>query len=299
MYPFAGGARPLLRRLRGDGVTSAAGQATERRVRSLLRGMGSMVVALSGGVDSRLLLDVAADEVGADHVVAVTAVDAIFPAGEGEAAEVAAAEAGVRHCRVVIGVLQEEEFLVNRPDRCYVCRAALCRQLWRVAREAGCANVADGTNADDLSDYRPGLRAAREAGVRSPLAEAGFTKAQVRALCRSRGLSAAEVPSSPCLASRLPYGERVSADRLARIDAAERLVRSLGFREVRVRDHGGLARIEVPPTDVPALMDLGRPALLVREMKALGFTYVALDMQGLRSGSLNEVLDCQPSGGVG
>lgn len=274
-------------------------QAAEQRVRSLLRQMGSLVVAVSGGVDSRLLLDVAVEELGAGQVLAATAVDAIFPAGEGEAAAQAAAAAGVGHRQFFIGVLQEEEFLANPPDRCYVCRAALCRQLWAVAREVGFETVADGTNADDLQDYRPGLRAAREAGVRSPLAEAGVTKVQVRALCRLRDLSDAEAPSSPCLASRLPYGERVSLQRLARVDAAERLLRSLGFGKVRARDHGTLVRIEVPAGEVPALADSGLRTLVVQKMKELGFAYVALDLQGLRSGSLNEVLACEAQGGVG
>lgn len=280
-------------------MTAGEVQAVEQRVRYLLRDLGSLVVAVSGGVDSRLLLDLAAGELGAGRVLAVTAVDGIFPVGEREAALQAAAAAGVGHRQVWIGVLEEEEFLANPPDRCYVCRKALCRRLWAVAQEVGFANVADGGNADDLQDYRPGLQAAREAGVRSPLAEAGVTKAQVRALCRARGLEGAEAPSSPCLASRLPYGERVSPERLARIDTAERLLRGLGFPEVRVRDHGTLARIEVPFPEVAALAAADLRAIVLQEMKALGFAYVALDMQGLRSGSLNEVLPCEPPGGVG
>jgi pyridinium-3,5-biscarboxylic acid mononucleotide sulfurtransferase len=256
------------------------------RLAVILTGLERVIVAYSGGVDSALLAAAAHDALDR-NAVAVTAVSPSLAGRELAAATELARSFGWNHRTVDTHEIDRAEYARNSADRCYWCKSELFDVLDPLADEMR-ATIATGTNLDDLSDYRPGLRAAGERSVRTPLAEAGLTKSEVRALSAERGLPTADKPASPCLASRFAYGVRVTREGLERIERAEEVVRALGFEELRVRDHGDLARIEVPPEAIERVT--AQRATIERELKSLGFTYVTVDLGGFRSGSLNASL---------
>ena len=259
------------------------------RLRERLRVIGGAVVAFSSGVDSTFLLRVAHEELG-DRVVAATARSHSFPNRELDEATAFCRAEGVRHVVIDSEELDIPGFAENPPDRCYHCKKELFGKLLAFARDNGLAAVLEGSNIDDDGDYRPGRRAIRELGIVSPLHEAGLTKAEIRALSREMGLPTSDKPSFACLASRFPYGERITAAALERVEKAEQWLfdSGLGLTQLRVRSHGDLARIEVPPADVPRLA--ARAAEIAAAFNDLGFAYVALDLLGYRTGSMNEIL---------
>lgn len=259
-------------------------------LRSLLAGMEGAVLAYSGGVDSSVLLRAAAEIMG-PNLVAVTAISETYPPGELDPAKQFAAALNARHVVLSTGELAHDEFARNAPDRCYHCKRELFGKLRQMADSEGFPFILDGSNADDLHDYRPGRTAAREHAVRSPLAEAGLTKQDVRSLARRMNLPMWNKPSLACLSSRIPYGTRITPDLLRNIQAAEDIVRAAGIGQVRVRHHGDMARIEVAQDDVLRLAHEGVRMKIVAAFKELGYTYVCLDLEGYRTGSMNETLD--------
>lgn len=259
-------------------------------LRSLLAGMEGAVLAYSGGVDSSVLLRAAAEIMG-PNLVAVTAISETYPPGELDPAKQFAAALNARHVVLSTGELARDEFIRNAPDRCYHCKRELFGKLRQMADSEGFPFILDGSNADDLHDYRPGRTAAREHAVRSPLAEAGLTKQDVRSLARRMNLPMWNKPSLACLSSRIPYGTRITPDLLRNIQAAEDIVRAAGIGQVRVRHHGDMARIEVAQDDVLRLAHEGVRMKIVAAFKELGYTYVCLDLEGYRTGSMNETLD--------
>lgn len=259
------------------------------KLHSLLHEIGSAVVAFSSGVDSTFLLRVAHEELG-ERVIAATIRSHTFPKRELDEAVAFCRAEGVRHEVIDAEELNIPGFAENPPDRCYHCKRELFSRLLAFAHANGLAAVLEGSNVDDDGDYRPGRRAIKELGIRSPLHEAGLSKAEIRALSREMGLPTSDKPSFACLASRFPYGERITAAGLERVERAEQWLHDagLGLTQLRVRSHGDLARIEVPPCDIPRLAARGDE--IVAALKGVGFAYVTLDLQGYRTGSLNETL---------
>jgi len=268
---------------------AAAGSKYERLVETL-RQTGGAVVAFSGGVDSALLLAAARQALG-DRALAAIGRSPSYPAREHAAALELASQIGARHVTVDPGELADPRYRSNPADRCFICKGTLFRALLELARREGLAAVVEGSNADDAHDYRPGMKAARELGVRAPLMEVGLTKLEIRELARGLGLPVWDKPSLACLASRIPYGTPITEEKLGRIDRAEEALRGLGLQQVRVRDHGDVARIEVEPATLARLLDGELRQAVVGAVKSAGYRYVSLDLEGYRTGSMNEALE--------
>ncbi len=260
-----------------------------------LRELGPCIVAFSGGADSALVAWSAREALGAG-TLAVTARSESLAPGEADAARRLARLIGIAHEEIAYSELAIPGYAENPPDRCYLCKGELFGRLSALSAARGYAVVVDGTNADDLGEHRPGRRAAAEHGVRSPLAELGWRKPAIRDALGRLGLPVADKPSSPCLSSRVPYGEAITAEKLEQIGRAEAALRELGFSELRVRHHGSVARIELRRDDLRRVLADGLADEIVRRVRAAGFAFVALDLEGLRSGSLNRLLPTHPAG---
>jgi uncharacterized protein len=269
-------------------------QEKRSHLQDIIAHMGSTAVAFSGGTDSAYLLSACLDLLGADRVLALTADSPLTPRAELDAARALANELGARHKILVSDDLANDAIVANPPDRCYHCKFSRFDALLQVAQAAGLNQLLHGENADDTADYRPGSRAAEELSVRAPLREAGLTKADVRALSKDRGLVTWNKPANACLASRFPYGTRLTAKGLARVEAAEEALRQAwGLDQLRVRDHFPVARLEVPPEQIHRLAEAEERALALQRLRPLGYRYVTLDLEGYRMGSLNDDLEAE------
>ena len=274
-------------------TSDASLAAKAARLRELLAGYRSVLIAFSGGVDSAYLAIAAHAELG-DRALAVTADSPSYPDTHRQLALKVARDFGFAHEMIRTDELARPEYRANPANRCYYCKDELYSHLAAIARDRGFAVVVDGNNADDRGDYRPGRQAAREHGVESPLDAADLTKDDIRELARAAGLESWNEPASACLSSRIPYGNEVTDERLRQIERAEQVVRELGFRIFRVRHHDTVARLEIARAEMPRALDADVNARLVSSLKALGYQYVSLDLQGYRLGSLNEALPLRP-----
>ncbi len=259
-----------------------------QRLEEIIRSLGTVLVAYSGGVDSSLLLKVALDVLGRENVEAVIASSATYPSKEKADAVRFCESIGARYTVIETDEMEDARFIENTPQRCYICKSHLYEEILEVARGRGSPTVVEGSNVDDLGDYRPGRRAIEEKGIGSPLKEAGLTKAEIRAISLELGLPTHAKPAKACLASRIPYHTRIEAATLARIEAGEAMLEGLGFGQVRIRCHGEIARIEVEPEELEKVFK--KREAIVKGLSDLGFRYVTADLRGYRTGSLNEVL---------
>ena len=258
-------------------------QSKTANLRDFFQRLDGVLVAFSGGVDSTLVLKIARDVLG-DRATAVTAASPTLPREELAAVRQLSKEIGARLIVASTNQLDDEAFVRNDAGRCYHCKTDLYRLLAPIKQTAGIATIVDGAHVDDLGDDRPGLQAAKEFGVRSPLVEAGFRKADIRALAKTLGLSNWDKAAAACLSSRIPRGMKITEEKLQRVEQAERVLKDEGFRQVRVRDHEGIARIEVDPTELSAFLEPVRRDRITRGLKALGFHFVTLDLEGYRMG---------------
>jgi len=270
-------------------MSSSVVRAKYKKLKEIIRKAGGLLVAFSGGTDSSFLLKVASDVLG-EKVLAVSARSETYPDEEGRAAAKFAKKLGVSHKMIKTDEFRDENFVSNPPERCYHCKAKLFSRLAVIAKKEGIKYVADGSNITDLSDNRPGAKAAAEYGVISPLRDAGFTKDEIREMSKELKLPTWDKPQLACLASRIPYGTRITKEILEKVGKGERYLKSLGLKQVRVRHHGGLARIEVDKCDVVSLLEDGIADMIDKKFRGFGYDFVTIDLGGYRSGSMDHPL---------
>ncbi|MBI4749642.1 MAG: ATP-dependent sacrificial sulfur transferase LarE [Acidobacteria bacterium] len=264
----------------------SSAETKEHQLRNWFANHAPVLIAFSGGVDSSYLSFIAHQELG-DRALSVTAISPSFPQDQHQEINRMVAEWKLNHHWIHTQEMEREPYRSNPVNRCYFCKNELFTHLLEIARQQDFTTICDGNNADDTGDYRPGMQAGRELGVRSPLIEVGLTKAEIRERSRVWKLPTAEKPASPCLSSRIPYGMPVTIQKLSAIERGERAIRQLGFSIFRLRHHGDIARIEISPTELPRALDPVMAQQLVAALKPLGFLYIALDLEGFRSGALN------------
>ncbi len=271
-----------------DGTTKVTQMNQDyERLKECLAEMEGVVVAYSGGVDSSVLLAAAVDALG-DRALAVSGESASYPLRESAEAKKLAKKIGARHRMVATDEMDNPEYRANPRHRCYLCKSTLFTALWQVARDEGLAVVVEGSNQDDLGDFRPGMKAARDLAARSPFVELGLGKAAIRAMAKARDLPVWDKPAAACLASRVPYGQLITPERLKRIELTEDFLGSLGFVQIRARDHGNLVRLEIGRDEMDRFLAADLRLQVAEKVKELGYTYVSLDLLGYRTGAMNE-----------